>query len=323
MSIRITCILLITTTLCAPMPAGIIPEDLIVRIIEYDREIRDISLRADVYIPLDNQWHLMEYEWRYAGGREYLRAQIRLRKSGTYELSRIQNVATVFDGEDMWLFEWHGNPERVTSSARRTYLDEESFNIYPTVVTSMAYHAKQSGRSTLGEILKGADSVVVRSEKETINGHECLVVEAYHIDYLDDMQAYVNLLVWVDMQRDYRPLRWIMCYDYGESKGWGALRQEGYDIKLGQFGGRWIPIESKRQWYLSSVVKPESMSDDEWQSLSLQHRREQGHLQVKKMNNYQLFKADVSSLRVNQGLTRSDFRIELPEGCVVWDDLEQ
>lgn len=297
-------------------------------IIDSERMIRDVELDASITIIEQDNWHFMDYHWRYAGGREYLHNKVRYTDEAPY----VRDKINTFDGDEMWFFEWRGSLDGSSpkkASARRTYLDEDMFNMIPSVTTTMGYLARHVGRQTLGESLLQAESLHVLPEPERVGGRWCYVLEALAIEHIKikDWEINIDFKVWIDPGHDYRPLKWLMAYDYGTGKRWLARTQEVHDVVLKEYDGIWLPIESKRIWYANNLTKPEGMSEAQWKNLSDQERRVQGDLtntprQGGSRGNY-LLRVDPASVRLNRGLTKADFRIKLPDGCIVWDDLEQ
>ena len=182
---------------------------------------------------------------------------------------------------------------------------------------------------TLGDRLKKADEVSCIEQNEVIRNSICFVIEAKNISISDNCIEHYK--AWVDIERDYRPLKIEIYQNTNARNPWESLIRRIDNITLQKIDGIWYPTSGDIQYYRDSYVLTEDGRDVKTLSAEEQNKifgaltDEQAKKLVRKQSAKRgpVQHIEVSNIRLNQGVEDGRFSIDFPNGCAVWDDFIQ
>lgn len=193
---------------------------------------------------------------------------------------------------------------------------------------------------TLGELLDTSEKVSLRPKLEDVDGHLCAVLEAVGAKTTEKVgnvsgdwheNATYDVRVWIDTERDFRPLRIETYYGYqgpmsiqqaiSRQKRWMIFRNIIDKIKLEKIDGLWFPVDGTFIYFQPAVILPPAgMTTDLFQNLPLERQVMTGKFEQKEAPSAQeRLLIDLNTVRINRGIDPKKFAIEFPKGCEVWD----
>jgi hypothetical protein len=293
--------------------------NIIARIAASEAGIRDVEAHVQWY-EVTPYKPFGEYDWGAAGEKEYMDGE---RYSDDWEQPAKQRIA--YDGKVQWSTELYEGQVGLQGGIGE--LNAMAFTVPMTPKALLGQSVRQDVRKTLAEVLREAGEVIVRPQTEAVDGRDCVVLEAFGVGKEDNPH---NVLVWIDEQRDYRPLK-IEIYrapgrdDEWPGQGkWDALWKRVANIKLERIDGVWFPVRGDRYFFEQETLGPDGMSKEEF-------RKAFGHLSkeeaLKKLRHVTLPKyhrrIELTNVRINRGIPDEKFRIDFPKGCEVWDGMKR
>jgi hypothetical protein len=271
----------------------------------------------------EQQATFYEFDWGYDRGKEFIAGTLFQKDPGDSNgaLSG-REVAFTFDGEIMRVYRAQpsskqGRPITVRRG-RVAPLDPETFRSLTTPMTLLGRDARYVGRQTLGEALAQTESVSVRSDLESIGGRPCFVLEATGIERLPDGRAF-DVLVWIDAERDYRPLRFEKYYSYEGEQRWKALLLRVDDVTLERVDGMWFPVSGRSQFFNNDLEPPPGGPSEP--PRSAREALERGVIVVRALTPASVLTIDPASIRINKGIAAERFAFQFPAGTLVLDEV--
>ncbi len=181
---------------------------------------------------------------------------------------------------------------------------------------------------SLSDRLKKAESIKCLEQADVIQGRICSIIEA--TDILIEKGCIQHYKVWIDQERDYRPLK-IEIYRKTDPKNpWDSLSRSISNIELQQIDGIWFPISGDIQYFQEAFTLKdgrdvETLPEKEIDKIFGHLNEEQANEMMQKHNipRGPVQHIEISGVVLNQGLTEEDFKIVFPVGCTVWDDFVQ
>lgn len=224
-----------------------------------------------------------------------------------------------FDGKKQRIMiKGEGDP---FATGRVDGLEPESFACNGTPYDMLGYGFDLKLGKSLADTLRDAQEVNVRPKTEMIDGHACYVVEAVHTAVDKESREAYDMRVWLDAERDLRPLRIEKYFGLAGANRWKALLYRMDITKLIQADGIWFPVQATRNWYNIDWTIPPGVTTQEAVAL---HEKDldqwQSRLIVK---NPWLAKeeltTDPASVVLNKPIPPERFTIEFPLGTRLWD----
>jgi hypothetical protein len=277
-----------TSLVCVPAHGADSPnaQEILAHLIQSEKALQDIQ--AHVKTTIDGKIS-REFDWGYDRGREFHDGCW----NGNDQSGRIDQTYS-FDGDK----EYHYMSQNLGSKQLKTGLvtsfDPANFNLFVTPKTLMGYSVSPTRQESLGQSLSRAAQLTVAQESCDLDGNRCCLLEALA---LPRSKYVVNLRVWIDEQRDYRPLK-IEVYINQETP-WERLRQRIDKIVLEKVGGMWLPVSGERESF--AIESTEA-------GLALRRMGAKQHI-------------DVNNVRVNEGIDPQRFKVTFPVGCAVLDEI--
>ncbi|MBL7152124.1 MAG: PD40 domain-containing protein [Phycisphaerae bacterium] len=326
-TLRIMIILTLIAFMCVcvlPMAKGgsdvqMSAQELVAKIIESEKKIRDIQLRMTCTIPAHNQT-FYEYDWGYERGKEFYSGIDNTRDSRT-NLYRKVEVTRAFDGAREWQFRNDPKSSRPNGGISEPIPNFSFSGGIMTFNTLLGYDAKEHRRLSLGEAIDQAESISVRDEVEFIDGRHCHVIEAVNLEANPSGHRAYDVRVWIDSRRDYRPLKFEKYLSIPGKNRFKAISRRVHNVKLKQIDGIWLPIEGERTTFSTNDIHPpEGMTAARFGMLHNEKRRRLGVFKLKPMAPTRRLEIDVESIRLNKGIPPKTFTIDFPEGCEVYNE---
>ena len=295
-------------------------DEIIENISKYEYGIQNISAKINVTIPETND-KFVEGEWGYSQGREYIKGTINLYLD--YVDKKVEHpFQDTFDGEIMSIY--RHDPLINNSTGRITTFESASFVGFPTLNTLLGHDVHSSGRLSMAEALKQAESVNINPKMSDINGHKCYVVEAIRIQkpvYSGDIPIDVRL--WIDPERDYRILRLERYNSLEEPLRWKELTRRIDNIKLQKINDTWIPIEGEYYNYKPQEVPISGYTEEDIKKMKPEEAVYKIDYTLEPLVPMRLIKIEPESVSFGKELPEDKFRIQWPEGTTIWDDFLQ
>jgi outer membrane lipoprotein-sorting protein len=297
--------------------------DLIQNIENSERKITDMQARVRWYH--DSAGNYVDYEWAYKNGMEYRKT------SNKYTLNKKEGVADLpieqisFNGEKQ--FAYASSSDRSVQRGGVYGVDMRVFaaSLMPRVL--LGYDLLD----TLSDKMKKAEEVSVLEQEEIIGDHRCTVVEVRNLQLDKTVDYSQNLKVWIDCERDYRPLKIEVYRNSDPSLPWNSLIRRIHNIKLTNISGIWFPVSGDIEYYKTGyVIKSDGrdvshLSVQEAEGLFGKMTQEQVSEVVDKrpILRGEVQRIEVFDIRLNEGIDDQEFVIQFPKGCIVWDDFLQ
>lgn len=315
MRTRVMPVLLVATVMlisrCSFAMAGEAPsvDQVIDDIARHEDVIDNISARIVVTVPEDDLTFL-EGEWGYSGGREYLAGTER---SIDREASRITSYhfRHAFDGNLMYAYSSQNNRH----NGRVGDLDHICF-VARTPHTLIGYDLHSSGRRSVAEILRRAEGVSVRAATESVNGRRCFVIEAIGIEDIEGLS--VDARLWVDAERDYRPLRIEKYRNELDLPRWTSLWHRADNIELQEIDGVWIPVEGQSQYFHLETAPLPGLTREDYERMTPEEVAQKLDYVLKPYSMW-LIRIDPESVSFGKEIPAEEFKIDWPEGTTIWD----
>jgi hypothetical protein len=297
--------------------------ELIAKIIESEKKIQSVELHFD---SLKGNRVAKRLDWGYEGGKEYCVGTTFAAPEPTRNIPAWnEKIKRAFNGKMLYSLEEKVN-FRNGQVIKKGWVggiqpfDWSYFKLFQP--TYFLGYMLFPGRRTLGEILRDVPNVRVREKPEVIDGHPCLVIEAVGID---DRQSINDLLIWIDTERDFRPLKFEKYKSIGQENRWKVIRHRMEKIKLEKIDGLWFPVDGTGTWfYTKEILPPKGMTDQQIRSLP----REKLYalstfIQAPFKGGPSRSRIYKDTIRINKGIDPNKFSIEFPPGCEVWDDFRK
>ena len=295
---------------------SISPEVLISKIAENEQNIQNIALHLNCTIGNDD-WLFYEYDWGYDSGKEFY--------SGTsYSKDRLGQTSSTsetntYDGNLYYSYDERPDGKDIyLSGSIQTY--NFSFGVYYLFNTLLGYNSTE--RMTLSDIMTAANQVTVKDKPEYIDAHPCHVVDLVKTYTSEPGNKIYNLRIWIDPERDYRPLKLEKYNDDNDPDHYiKQLRLRLDNIKLDMIDGIWVPVYGQRKLFRTELVPPADMTFTKFHLLSAKQQRDaavykttfDAELKIRKLT------IDPASIQLNKGIPAEYFSIEFPNGCDVFD----
>jgi hypothetical protein len=300
-------------------------KELIAKIIESEKKIHDVELHFERINAKDKRV-LSSLDWGYERGKEYCAGILFASPEPARNIPAWdKKIRYVFDGERLYSLQ-----EKVSFRNGQVLKEGWLGGIRPF---SWSYFKRLQptywlgymlfpGRCTLGEILRDAPSVTVRENPQVIEGHSCSVIEAVGIIY---GHLTADLRVWVDMKRDFRPLKFEKYKSLGGGNRWKVLIHSMDKIKLEKIDGIWFPIDGRAFWfYTKKIMPPKGMTVTEFRRIPIEKGEQLArYIQVPSKNSNSKARINKETIRINKGIDPKKFTIEFPPGCEMWDDFRK
>ncbi|MBN2590512.1 MAG: hypothetical protein JXA96_11680 [Sedimentisphaerales bacterium] len=297
---------------------GYSEEEIIERIDEAERKINTIEVHLNYSFPNGST---MTADWGYQGGKEYL-------------WGKQNNPATVKDGTDVAennrTFQYSFNGEKFITFKHNTLQSQRTQAVISDFInsrfssilrpTAFLGYDISSGPTTLSGTLRSAKTVNIRENTEMIDGHPCIIIEAIGIS-LPDRPLVKDALIWIDTERDFRPLKIEHYESIGGNNRWKVLQCVEDDIRLKQIDDIWIPVSGKRTHYKTVDIKlPEGMTEEYYKNLPPETRQEYLIRKVEPSEYGTRFsEINEDTFKINKAIDPTKFDFELPFGCEVYD----
>jgi hypothetical protein len=264
-------------------------EEVIGKMRESEAAIRSVECKFRFFEPETNSPWKVSGKWCRQGAGEFLDEFTTFRDGNTYgQLSAydgqmVRHLSRQSDGSIQGTF--------------RKHCDPEVFTIPDTPRRLLGWSLDTSRNCRLGELLSDKSVIEKRAEPAQLAGGECILLEVR-------LSPGGNEKIWVDPQRDYRPVRIETYVD--SVKPWFEPRWikrrlnlwSTTDIELQEIGGVWFPVAGNIQHYprprLFALRKPRP---------------------VRRM--------EVTEITLNRDIPPEQFTVRYPEGCLVYDGIEQ
>ncbi len=188
--------------------------------------------------------------------------------------------------------------------------------------TTILGHDISKGRRSFGEILRGAPIVSVREKLGVIDGPSCRVLEA--IGVVDRRRTF-DVRVWIDTERDFRPLRIERYHSIRGKNRWRVTSKVIENIRLKKIDGVWFPVDGMiTSFSTKKRQRPRGMTATEYRSLTrAKHAEVSIYTQAPGPTGPVRVKVYGDTVRINKGIDPGKFTIEFPQGCRVYDDFLQ
>ena len=295
------------------------PQELVGRIRESERQITSLQGHVISTVPanktnpdyMDDRF--LDVNWAYSDGRQVFGGLVfALMHPGEPMLGVRRIIA--FDGDRLRIV-GDDTPGRIMG--RITSLKLPGFHAYPLPMDLFGYNMKASWE-TLGEALAGAKQLRLRPAEE-IDGHTCIPIEAVGLDSTFVGADPIDGVVWIDVDRGFRPLAWQIYLGYNGKNRFKATYRQVDHVQLRKINGQWIPISGEFTSFIVNAVKPSNMTDAQVNSLT--HEQVIGVLDLRVVPEMKILIHLVpNSIRVNEPLPEGTFTINYPKGCMVVDD---
>ena len=308
-----------------PISAG----EVLAKLIESEREIKDVQAHFSAIL-IENNFPFYEYDWGYEGGKEFMRGIENATETMEIDDNKIYcttNTETAFDGEKTYF--WRHDLDHIEaglpSRGAVAPLDGSVFKLVITPNVLLGFCAHEKGRLSCGEAIAQADSYSVNPEIELVDGHPCYVIEALGVEYDPELPTLSwDVKVWIDYQRDFRPLKIEKYWGIEGRNRWKVLNQRVDNIRLEKVDGIWFPVEGISSHFTIKETKlPEGMTDAEFIALSPEERQQQAIFEIEKSPPACNVKIDPNSIEINKGIPPEKFTIQFPHGCRVYDEFAQ
>ena len=284
---------------------------------EAEKKIKTIEAHLNSSVPNGSK---ISSDWGYQGGKEYLWGTEN-NPATVYKNREVpENIRTFkysFDGDKLITF-YHTTLQPQKTQA---VISEYISSCFSSILRPTAFLGFDisSGPTTLSETLRLAKSVNIREKTEMIDGHPCAIIEAIGI-VLPDRPMIKDALIWIDTERDFRPLRIKHYESIGGKNRWKVLQCVEDEIILKQINGIWIPVFGKRTHYNTvNITLPEGMTEDYYTSLPPETRKENLIITVEP-SKYGTNVSDINenSIKLNQNIDPNKFSFKPPDGCIVF-----
>jgi hypothetical protein len=256
--------------------------ELIEKIIESEKKIRSWEVHA-TYMPPDSNGFKTVYDQGYDQGKKYEEGThfeppgelaIINAPSGSepvYGPACTHEFKHVFDGTKCYKFEddisfsvGEGKASVKHKGKRGEIHRGMDYSWGPQMLLGYWVNGlfRECGGDTFGEVLRcHIKNVRIREVPESINGHSCTVIEVLGIrDYVPEgIFAVDDLHIWIDTERDFRPLR-IETYRFQEQyegRTLTGMRKEFVrrfeTTKLKNIDGTWFPTAGECNGYTVKI----------------------------------------------------------------------
>ncbi|MFC1676520.1 hypothetical protein ACFL3G_05595 [Planctomycetota bacterium] len=319
-------LLIIITSLFVPLltfaqgSSNFSPEDLIEQISVSEKRVESIEAHFDFSFPISGA--IMSADWGFQRGKEYLWGKqsfpIQQKKGKTIpEYTRTFKYG--FDGEKAYGVRTHTLKPGWYSGKVSEYVASDFRGILKP--TTFLGHDVAPGPMLLSGYLLNAHKVAVKEKFEEIDGHLCTVIEAVGIE-LSGRNKKHDIRVWIDTQRDFRPLKIEHYESIGGNNRWKVLRAITDEIKLKNIDGIWFPITGRIiNYHDKDLQLPDGMTEAEFLALPREKQREIVVVTTEPSKyGYRCPKIYEDTIRINKGIDPNRFKPEFPHGCLIDDD---
>ena len=273
--------------------------------------------KANYYVNIvDKGEMLWDGEWVS----EYPKGYLRGKKSVKFpdrELTSYEEIYA-FDGKVLDTF----CPEPNRNSGTVRELTHELDSVF-SPQSLLGYSIKAEGRYRLSDVLRESDNVMLMPETKLIDGHECYFLE---VTVADSSSAHGSgstaksdkLHLWLDKNRDFRPLRIELYSDLEATK----LRYTLEDIHLEKVGDTWLPMTGLWTVYTSKLVPQDGYALEDLQKMLPEEMEKHGTI-IREARDGGIQKITLRKWEILDDIDDELFSIDFPEGAHVWDDFAQ
>lgn len=288
-------------------------------------EKKMLDMQATVRWFYDSKGSFVDYEWAYKNGMEYreTRDGYPINKDEGKEVTSTPINILSYNGEKQ--FSYSSTMDRSIQRGGIYGLNLIPFeaSLMPRVLLGYSL------LDTLADRLKKAETCSHLDQPEIIEGHTCVVLEAKKIDIGES--CFQNYKVWIDSERDFRPLKIEIYRDTNPLNPYESLSRRIDNIKLQEINGIWYPVSGDIQYYRDGDilisdgrdVRSLSMQEQEKKFGGLTEEQAMKLVRKQSISRGEVQHLEISNIRLNQGIEDQKFAIKFPHGCVVWDDLLQ
>jgi|GEM_PF-5363357 len=319
-------------------PVGLSAKEVVERIYASERKIRSLEMQLESRVTRGESSSL---DWGYENGKEYVHSlSDRPFVWGKGVPKNRLREKKAFDGEKSYSLLYSDEIDHKSGYINLVKNNRTTLNVL-TPLHFLGCQLFWDDRRTLGEVLRDTAEVSVKPEIEIIEGHPCAVIEAVGVGQLilrrrpsgegfeDAIQKW-NVRVWIDLKRDYRPLR-IDKYRTDPEDRWWCLGDRHDQINLKRVEGIWLPTEGRSErFYARYILPPKSMDVEQWQQMPYAKRRElsipiqvaTGRVPVPFEPGPEIIRVDEDTIRINKGIGPEKFVVEFPAGTRLQDQVK-
>ncbi|MHC4714866.1 MAG: LolA-like protein, partial [Planctomycetota bacterium] len=237
---------------------------------------------------------------------------VRCRRVSAFDgaVTRFMDVYPKVEGSDIRQF-------REGSTGGSISGDMWDLDSHPSPAVLLGQTLKE-GRYTLAELFREAREVTLRESPEEIDGAKCHVLDfdrmtpAMSADGREvPSRGWVS--VWIDPDRDYRPLRIESYIDNGGKQ----LSMVIDRIELERIEGAWLPVKGvKAGFKLQDVIENGYTRE---QVLAMPEEEGRKHVRFELVHSLPPKTITVKSWKFDKEVDDGLFTIDFPEGAEVWD----
>jgi len=306
------------------------PQMILQKLIASENKIKDIQANFSAIIVEKNNFPNYNFNWGYAGGKEFMRGRENYTKTEDVDDNKIDHSTRIemsFNGEKMFTLrkDIKASQAGLPSHGFIGHLDSSAFKAYLTPAVLLGFNLHEMGRLSLAEAIRQADSYSIEEQIETIDGHSCYVINVIGVECDPEVENLCwDAKVWLDYQRDFRPLRIEKYQSIPGKNRWKALSKRIYQIKLRNFSGVWFPIEGVRTHFSVKFKPPKDFTREDAKGLSLKNFRERvAQIELENLQLTRKMSVEPNNVRINKGIPAEEFEVKFPFGCRVFDEFIQ
>jgi len=274
---------------------------------------------ADFKVTMKNGLPYWQGSWGREHSKGYLRGTAWVRWENGSRSSYKEIYA--FDGERLRTFQ--PDPNRLRGTVRKLGLELNS-PFTPQTLLGQSILAYE--RQTLSDVLKDSykkDELELTSADEVIDGRRCClltaIVPAAAIGHPEWTRP-TTCKVWVDPERNYRPLR---VEQYNDVVGKRlAITLEA--IVLQKVNDIWLPVSGLKKGYRDVPVPLDGYTLEDLRSMSPDEAREHLRVETRPIEEpWGTKHMEVTEWRILDDIDEAKFTISFPPGSRIWDQFAQ
>ncbi|MBN2589056.1 MAG: hypothetical protein JXA96_04285 [Sedimentisphaerales bacterium] len=300
--------------------------ELVDKIIASENTIQNMEAHCNINeLQPEGDKLLWTYDWGYENSKEY-QIQYNLKNDDAPEIEQVHT----FDGNVQMVMNYDTNRNNYGVMIQKY---NGTFHGMPTPKMLLGYSLNYLAQESLGNFISKAKELRVQEERENIDGHSCIVLEAIGLQLIDDheYETWRDVRIWIDTERDFRPLKMETYKSYGDNKPyagnkrWSIIEERLDNIELTKIDGIWFPVKGDREVFsIKDYLPPEGMTRKEFQEayaesgLSEKQIREKLTPILEPM--VEKRRIEITDIKINKGIPEKKFTIELLDGYTVYDE---